>query len=875
MLRRLALLSMAMAWSLAGGAMSHGAETADVERTAAPTRAGGDLLKWQALPAIPDPLGFAGPLAGVHDDVLLVAGGANFPDGMPWDGGAKAWHDDVFALRRADAKWQRVGQLPRRLGYGVSLSTPRGVACLGGSNAQGHYADCFFMQRTSEGVAFKPLPALPRPCANACGAALGDVLYVAGGIATPNSTTALRTLWRLDLARLEHGWQEFEAWPGSGRMLATMGVQGGVVYLFGGASLAAGADGKPVRTWLQDAYKFQPGRGWSKIAALPHPVVAAPSPAPAMGQSHLLLLGGDDGSQVNVAPADHKGFPRDILAYHSITDTWAKVGRLPTGLVTTPAIVWNKRIVIPGGEQRPGVRSTEVWTGDASAPRAAFGWQNFATLLAYPIGMLAIGWICARRNKSADDYFRASERIPWWAAGVSIYATMLSSLTFMAVPAKAYATDWAFFLNYASIFLLAPIIIRYYLPFFRRLNVTTAYEYLERRFNLFIRLFGSASFIAFQIGRTGIVLYLPALALSTVSNLDMTWCIVGMTLLSIALTVYGGMEAVIWTDVAQTVILLGAVIASLIAIVLQVDGGAAALWSSAHAHGKVLENVPWTLDLTIVTGWVALVGMGFTNLISYTSNQEVVQRYLTTVDEREAARAVWTNALLSLPSGLLFFCVGTGLFVFYRQQPERLDPTLATDAIFPLFILQELPAGVAGFVVAGIFAAAQPTSGLNSTAAAVVTDFYRRLWPNVSDRQALVAGRIVTVVTGLLGMSVALLAMTLSIQSIWETFLNVLGLTSGALAGLFALGIFTRRANATGATLGLFAGAATILFACLYSPIHPLLYGAVGVVSTFVFGYAFSLPFPVPASAGLTIHSVVDRTVNSFTPSAASPAASP
>jgi Na+/proline symporter len=233
-----------------------------------------------------------------------------------------------------------------------------------------------------------------------------------------------------------------------------------------------------------------------------------------------------------------------------------------------------------------------------------------------------------------------------------------------------------------------------------------------------------------------------------------------------------------------------------------------------------------------------------------------VQRYLTTIDQRQAARAIWTNAVLSIPSGLLFFCVGTGLFVFYHQRPEHLDPVLPTDAIFPLFILQELPAGVAGFVVAGIFAAAQPTSGLNSTAAAFVTDFYCRLRPGVTGRRALVAGRIVTVVTGLLGMGVALIAVRLNIQSIWETFLNVLGLTTGALAGLFALGIFTRRANGPGATLGLAAGIFTILAVSLNSSLNPLLYGAVGVLSTFVFGYVFSLPFPAGATAGLTIHSL-------------------
>jgi SSS family transporter len=470
--------------------------------------------------------------------------------------------------------------------------------------------------------------------------------------------------------------------------------------------------------------------------------------------------------------------------------------------------------------------------------------------------MLAISWYCAARNKNTNDYFRASERIPWWAAGISIYATMLSSLTFMAVPATAFASNWAYFLNYASILLLAPVITHFYLPFFRRLDVTTAYEYLERRFNLFVRLFGSASFIAFQVGRTGIVLYLPALALSTVSNLDMTWCIVGMTLLSIALTVYGGMEAVIWTDVAQTVILLGAVIASLLVILMRVDGGLPALLTVGHEHGKFFESVGWSPSLTLATGWVALLGMGFNNLISYTSNQEVVQRYLTTHDEQQASRAVWTNALLSLPSGLLFFAVGTGLFVFYRQLPQRLDPALQHDAIFPLFILHELPAGVAGFVVAGIFAAAQPTSGLNSTAAAVVTDFYRRLCAGVTDRQALIAGRLTTVVTGLLGMSVALVAVSLKIESIWQTFLNVLGLTTGALAGLFALGIFTRRANGTGATLGLLMGVACVFVVSMATPIHPLLYGAVGVCSTFLLGYVSSIPFRSKPVEGLTIFTI-------------------
>ena len=315
--------------------------------------------------------------------------------------------------------------------------------------------------------------------------------------------------------------------------------------------------------------------------------------------------------------------------------------------------------------------------------------------------MLAIGFYFARQKRTADEFFRGGHRIPPWAAGMSIYATMLSSITFMAIPAKAYATDWGFFLNYFSILLLAPLVIAVYLPFFRQLDVTSAYEYLERRFNLAVRLFGCASFIVFQVGRTGIVLFLPALALSTVSNLDITRCIVGMGVLTILLTVFGGMEAVVWTDVAQTIILLAAAGLSLAILLPASTAASRGSCPSARADGKFFSKVPWSWDLTIATGWVIFVGQLFTNLISYTSNQEVVQRYLTTRDEGKAARAIWINAWVSLPSGVLFFAVGTALYVFYKQHPAALDPAMArTDAIFPFFMVREMPPGVAGFVVA-------------------------------------------------------------------------------------------------------------------------------------------------------------------------------
>lgn len=471
-----------------------------------------------------------------------------------------------------------------------------------------------------------------------------------------------------------------------------------------------------------------------------------------------------------------------------------------------------------------------------------FGTLNLVVLCFYPLIMLGIGIWCSTKGNDAEGFFRAGQQVPWWAAGLSIYATMLSSITFMAVPAKAYSTNWWFTLNSFSIILLAPIIVHVYLPFFRQLNLTCAYEYLELRFNLAMRMFGSASFIVFQVARTGVVLYLPALAMATVSNLDTGTCIVCMGLLTIAVTYFGGMEAVIWTDVAQTILLLAAALLSLFVILGRLDGSILENVQVASQEGKFYPPISFSLNLAKETFWVILIGNGFTSLISYTSNQEVVQRFMTTANEKEAGRAIWTNAWLTIPSALIFFGVGTALFLFYQQFPSRLDPNLSrNDAIFPYFMVHELPPGLAGFVVAGIFAAAQPTSSLNSVATAWTTDFYQRFHPAAGPTALVRVGRISTFIAGVLGMIAALILDNYPVESIWELFLNIIGLTTGILAGLFSLGILTKRATGAGAIMGVLISIATLTIVALTHVVHPLMFGFVGVTSTFIGGYLMSL----------------------------------
>lgn len=331
---------------------------------------GGDNLTWKQLESIPDALGVAGPVCGTDGNVLIVAGGANFPDAPPWKNGRKVWHDSVYVLESVDHKWKLAGRLPRPIGYSVSVSIPSGlgmdpgVAYLGGSNAEGHYSDCGILRWKQGSLYHEELPALPHTCANASGAILDDTILIAGGIEHPDDIQAMHQLWALNLRQRPMEWREIAAWPGAERMLAVSAVQDGAFYLCSGVSLSAGSDGKPQRTYLRDAYCYRPKTGWTRIADVPRPAVAAASPAPSNGPSSFLVLGGDDGSLINFRPLDqHPGFPKSILAYSAVTDTWMSLSdQLPSSHVTTSVVPWQGKFVIPTGELRPGVRSPEVWS---------------------------------------------------------------------------------------------------------------------------------------------------------------------------------------------------------------------------------------------------------------------------------------------------------------------------------------------------------------------------------------------------------------------------------------------------------------------------------------------------------------------------------
>jgi SSS family transporter len=772
----------------------------------------------------------------------------------------------------------------------------------------------------------RELPAMPKPCAYFGAALIKNTLYIAGGDCGEGPTNQFLSL---DLGADDSlAWQELPPCPGPPRWKDAVAAQSNgesdCVYVFSGS----GPDGARLTdswrfspkacaaakeqymgppdgfvAWLRerDTSGIVPRRQtWRSLAEVgaggPGIRCVAAAPAAKAGDSHILVFGGDDGdyyqrpewqrlqAEIKAAQDDpaklgplldeqdrqmvaHPGFRPDILAYHTITDTWVALPQLPRqpdpvpagdgdtvgNQVTTNVVPWDGALVMPSGEVRPGVRSPAVWRVELKIP-TSFGAVNYAVLVLYFLVLLAMGFYFAKREKTTDDFFRAGKRIPWWAAGLSVFGTMLSAITFMAAPAKIYATNWLYVANVFLLFAIIPIVTRVFIPFYRRLDVTTAYEYLEKRFNVFARLFGSLAFLLMQFGRLGIVLLLPSIALSVVTGINVYVCIAVMGVLATVYTVMGGMEAVIWTDVLQVFVLMGGACIALVLLVVNTDGGISGLLSSASSYGK-LECVDWSFDFRTATIWVLVLGAP-NLLIPYASDQAVLQRYLTTKTEKEAKNGLWLCVWLGL-AALVFWAVGTALWGYYRSHPANLTPALdQTDRIFPWYIVNQLPTGVAGLVIAGVFAASMSSldSSMNSMSAAVVTDFYRRFSPRATEESSLRLAKWVTALAGLAGTVFALIMAGSEIKSLWDTFSKILGLFGGGLAGLFMLGMFTRRATGTGAVIGLFGSAVVLWLVKTQTNLHFFLYGVVGIASCVVIGWLASLATPAVDRDELTVY---------------------
>lgn len=336
---------------------------------------------WGELAPIPDQFGFAGSFSGVSGDALMVAGGANFPDGgAPWTGSKKVWSDKIFVLDKPSGEWKLAGKLPEPLGYGVSLTWNNQLICIGGSNESGHSAKVYSISYDGKKITINQLPALPQAIANSSGAIIGDVIYLAGGLFKPDDSQTAGVFWSFNLASKGsvRVWHELETWPGPPRMLAVAGVANQSFYLFSGTDLIKNDAGQLERKYLTDAFCYHPGSGWKKLSALPKAVVAAPSPAYTLNNKSLLVFGGDDGALAPKASAlkeKHPGFSDDILAYDIAKNAWLVKGKVFKSIkedaavapnnsiwpaVTNSMVIWHGNLIFPGGEVRPAVRTPKV-----------------------------------------------------------------------------------------------------------------------------------------------------------------------------------------------------------------------------------------------------------------------------------------------------------------------------------------------------------------------------------------------------------------------------------------------------------------------------------------------------------------------------------
>ena len=460
-------------------------------------------------------------------------------------------------------------------------------------------------------------------------------------------------------------------------------------------------------------------------------------------------------------------------------------------------------------------------------------------LTAYLAGIVAIGFWSTRRRRTSDSFMSAGGQMPGWAVGLSIFGTYVSSISFLALPSKAYAGNWNAFVFSLAIPLTAWLAVRYFVPFYRAAGAISAYEHLEGRFGPWARTYAVVCYLLTQLARLGTIMYLLALALAPLTGWSVPSLILVTGMAALAYTFYGGMEAVIWTDVVQSVVFIGGTAACVVVLLSGLPEGPSQLFHIAAAHQKFSLGSAG-VELGQSTIWIVFLYGTFINLQNFGIDQTYVQRYQTARSERDAERSVWTGALLYVPISAAFFFIGTGLFAYYTARPELLPAATAAnpDTVFPFFIVRQLPTGLVGLVIASIFAAAQSTisSILNSSATLLLCDVYQRYGRRRADeRRRLWVLRAATLVMGVLGTAMAF-AM-IHIKSALDAWWQLAGIFSGGMLGLFLLGFLSNRPRSRHALVGVAAGVAVIVWMTFFrTPFHSNLIIVFGTMTVLAVG---------------------------------------
>lgn len=437
-------------------------------------------------------------------------------------------------------------------------------------------------------------------------------------------------------------------------------------------------------------------------------------------------------------------------------------------------------------------------------------WVDYVIVILSVLLAVGMGLYFARKQKNTDAYFAGGRNIPTWAVGLSIFATLISSVTFLAYPGAAYASNWILLVQGLMVPIVLVAMIGVIVPLFRRVVKLSTYEYFEKRFGFFARLYGSLAFGLGHFSKMGTVFYLVSLALAAFMGLDIYMIIVVLGIAIIFLTFLGGMEAVIWMDVIQGLLLIVGGLICVVMLLFLPEGGPATVFSVAKEFDKISFG-PYDWDFKQLTFIVMALNGVFYAIQKYGTDQTIVQRYLTAKDDKSAKRAAYMGVFLSVPVWALFMFIGTGLFVFYQTGGGVLPEGIKSDAVFPHFIALEVPIGLTGLIVAALAAAAISSldSDLNSLAAIGVEDYYARFKPQSTDKQRLRMGRIIVAVSGIAAVGIALLYAYWGGEGILGVVFGLYAIFSAGIVGLFLLGLLSRRANKQGLYIGI---AVTILF---------------------------------------------------------------
>jgi SSS family solute:Na+ symporter len=459
--------------------------------------------------------------------------------------------------------------------------------------------------------------------------------------------------------------------------------------------------------------------------------------------------------------------------------------------------------------------------------------------LAYLVLVMAFGISFYRKKRTAKGFTTGEGRLPSWALGMSVFATYVSSISFIALPGNAFGSNWNGFVFSLSIPLAAWISVKFFVPLYRNLGADSAYFFMEKRFGAWARIYASACYLLTQLARMGAILYLLALPMHTLTGWSVTMIIIFTGVLVMIYSALGGIEAVVWTDAIQGIILIFGAIICLYTIINAIPGGFNGFIEVASASNKFSLGET-KLSLTDSSFWLILMYGFFINLQNFGADQSYIQRYVGAKSEADAKKSVWMGSLLYVPVSLMFFMIGTALWVYYQANP--LPAGMAADKVFPYFIVNGLPVGLTGLLIAAIFSAGMSTlsTSINSSATVLLSDYYRKFSSSeVSEKSAITFLRLSSLMMGVLSILVGLAfnGVTSALDAWWA----LASIFSGGILGLFLLGLLIKSISPKMAAISVGLG----LIFILWTSLTPFICGTIDIHANYVIIFGTLLIFGV------------------------------